>query len=625
MNSKSSNSKSIPNSPKIKQHSRGSSISRISRNSSNPKYRMKNSAFNLRSRNLHSRHNSTVKDDLTTHIKLNAPKISNFLPISSQQKLQPSHPDFRASSQKHISLKDIKTNLATNETKKIKAARYSRDRVRSRSDQLLKKQLYRIPSSYNRQTNKMKITRKKLLKNYPSAFEGNEFLKNLTSNNNLGLNNTKRNLKKKTSLILNRKSFGNETISISEQSNVELKKLSHCKSLTNRYGDLGTLYEMKIDGQKKIVKIRDKNQRGRRLNGFFSSSTLFKNKRASSLISKLTNRFQNHCHEKEGKSSFKKNTPFKVNTRKRVRQRKSLKDSENSQFSVYQFNDEDDGYWFTEYENDFLKVLGVIQDIIFNINYYCGVVRGKKAAMQRLLDNIFSRMGLGPYQVQKTMSYEDKTLKSTAIIKPNHIDSCSLVTLVYKGETSKSHILEILVRSLSKGGKSYPDNFMERLHFNFGVKLICSPSILQELLMFRGCLSEFMLQVKSVGIQKNREIADIVMKNIGQWTHREKLRIDELRTAIYAKHKNTYGVLSDIPNYTAHQKSLIGRMEVFENKGEHQINISKDKRTLNVSNRILVDHLKQSISEKEKSSLKMVVIKNEQFREPGLLGVVDYK
>ena len=172
-----------------------------------------------------------------------------------------------------------------------------------------------------------------------------------------------------------------------------------------------------------------------------------------------------------------------------------------------------DGFWLHEYEKDASKAIRLCMDISLNINFYIHAVRGKKIALQRLLRKVYSKMGMGPFLIEKYINFNSMELREVDIIKENHVDVCTLLSIMYQSGKSYS-LISMLMSRMTNNGQDIPVNLLDIFFDRFKVKLKCSPMILQEMIRFNDKLSELMVAVKSVGIKKSKEVANFLMKNI---------------------------------------------------------------------------------------------------------------
>ena len=172
-----------------------------------------------------------------------------------------------------------------------------------------------------------------------------------------------------------------------------------------------------------------------------------------------------------------------------------------------------DGFWLHEYEKDASKAIRLCMDISLNINFYIHAVRGKKIALQRLLRKVYSKMGMGPFLIEKYINFNSMELREVDIIKENHVDVCTLLSIMYQSGKSYS-LISMLMSRMTNNGEDIPVNLLDIFFDRFKVKLKCSPMILQEMIRFNDKLSELMVAVKSVGIKKSKEVANFLMKNI---------------------------------------------------------------------------------------------------------------
>ena len=167
-------------------------------------------------------------------------------------------------------------------------------------------------------------------------------------------------------------------------------------------------------------------------------------------------------------------------------------------------------------------------------------------------------------------------LREVNIIKPDHIDICTLLSIMYQSGKSFS-LISMLIRRLTFNGQDIPVNLLDIFYDRFKVRLKCSPMILQEMIRFNEKLSELMVAVKSVGIKKSKEVANFLMKNIDQWNHRDKIRIDEL-AGKDSDGMKAYGVLLEFPKYVADNLQIMKKVSDFEDHVQSKFNISNDKR-----------------------------------------------
>lgn len=284
----------------------------------------------------------------------------------------------------------------------------------------------------------------------------------------------------------------------------------------------------------------------------------------------------------------------------------------------------DKGYWFHEYEENFLSVLELCRLFVTNFNFCIKVMKGKRTSLLRILHICYTKMGPGPFNIQQYIFIRDTKERNAKPIKSNHFNKGYVLAMLYKGEHTFNRIIEIF-SELDNEMMLENNNLLDEIKQRWDLTLKCSAPHIQELIRFVDHLSGTVLDLKRIGISKFKEIADFLMSNIDQWGHREMLKITKLQEQRGRTIEKTYGYLSQVPDHNSDKVSIVKHIEFTEQKSDFLIDIAPDKREINSQNRLLLSYLRNKLEMKRQQEVKMITLKNENHQARGIIGVVDYK